>query len=70
MQIDRFEDPDDATAYMNGPDYAEDSVGPQFDPDKMIEAYRNGTPLDELQDRAWANKLNMPDPMVILMGPR
>jgi catechol-2,3-dioxygenase len=70
MQIDRFELPDDATAYMNGPEYAADSVGPQFDPQKLLEAYRGGTPVEELQDRAWALSLDMGDPMVVLMGPR
>lgn len=70
MQIDRFEEPNDATAYMNGPEYAADSVGPQFDPQKLLEAYRGGTPVEHLQDRAWASSLGMGDPMVVLMGPR
>ncbi|MEU3512515.1 VOC family protein [Streptomyces longwoodensis] len=68
MQIDRFAEPDDATAYMKGAEYAADSVGPAFDPEAMLEARRNGATTDELSDRAWALKSDLPDPMIVLMG--
>ncbi|MFI9772973.1 VOC family protein [Streptomyces sp. NPDC052415] len=68
MQIDRFAEPDDATAYMEGAEYAADSVGPAFDPEAMLEARRNGATSEELSDRAWALKSDLPDPMIVLMG--
>ncbi|MGW5638658.1 VOC family protein [Streptomyces sp. NPDC003832] len=68
MQIDRFAEPDDATAYMKGPEYAADSVGPAFDPEAMLEARRAGATTEELSDRAWALKSDLPDPMLVLMG--
>ncbi|MFJ9054702.1 VOC family protein [Streptomyces sp. NPDC102409] len=68
MQIDRFEEPGDATAYMNGGEYAADSVGPAFDPEALLEARRQGATVEELSDRAWALTSGLPDPMPILMG--
>jgi catechol-2,3-dioxygenase len=68
MQIDRFAEPDDATAYMKGPEYAADSVGPAFDPDALLAARRDGRSVEELSDRAWALKSELPDPMPVLMG--
>ncbi|MFJ5780156.1 VOC family protein [Streptomyces sp. NPDC093094] len=68
MQIDRYAEPDDATAYMKGPEYAADSVGPSFDPEAMLEARRGGATTEELSDRAWALKSGLPDPMLVLMG--
>ena len=43
MQIDRFAEPDDATRYMKGPEYAADSVGPAFDPEALLAAHQAGT---------------------------
>jgi catechol-2,3-dioxygenase len=68
MQIDRFADPDDATRYMRGPEYAADSVGPAFDPEAMLEARRGGATVEELSDRAWALQASLPDPMPVLTG--
>jgi hypothetical protein len=68
MQIDRFAEPDDATRYMKGPEYAADSVGPAFDPEQLLEARRAGASVEELSDRAWALKTALPDPMAALMG--
>ena len=68
MQTDRFAEPADATAYMNGPEYAADSVGPAFDPEALLQARRNGAATEELSDRAWALKSELPDPMPVLMG--
>lgn len=68
MQIDRFEQPDDATAYMKGPEYAADSVGPAFDPDELLAARRSGASAEELSDRAWALKAELGNPLDVLMG--
>jgi catechol-2,3-dioxygenase len=68
LQIDRFADPDEATAYMNGPEYAGDSVGPAFDPEQLLHARRDGTRVEKLCDRAWALRANLPDPLPTLIG--
>lgn len=68
LQIDNFEQPDDATAYMNGPEYAGDSVGPAFDPQAMADARRAGASVDKLINRAWALQADLPNPMGVLMG--
>lgn len=54
LQIDNFATPDDATDYMKGPEYGADPIGPSFDPDAMVTALREGTPVAELITRAWA----------------
>lgn len=67
MQIDNFAEPDDATAYMKGPEYAGDSVGPAFDPEALLEARRDGATVEELTNRAWALKADLPNPMSVLV---
>ncbi|MFF2113843.1 VOC family protein [Rhodococcus koreensis] len=68
MQIDNFAEPEQATEYMHGPEYAGDSVGPAFDPEAMLVARRRGASVDELTNRAWALKADLPDPMTVLVG--
>jgi catechol-2,3-dioxygenase len=68
LQIDRFDEPDQATAYMNGAEYAADSVGPAFDPEELLGAYRAGASFAELSDRSWALKSDLPNPLEVLMG--
>jgi catechol-2,3-dioxygenase len=68
MQIDNFATPVDATNYMRGPEYANDSVGPAFDPEAMLAARRGGTSVEELIGRAWSLQAGLPDPMSILVG--
>ena len=68
LQIDRFAEPDQATAYMNGAEYAADSVGPAFDPEELLAARRAGASVEELSDRAWALKADLPNPLGVLMG--
>jgi catechol-2,3-dioxygenase len=70
MQVDKFADPDEATAYMLGPDFAGDSVGPAFDPERMLRARRDGAAADELTTRSWARQAELPDPMPVLLGAR
>ncbi|WP_018657066.1 VOC family protein [Actinomadura flavalba] len=68
MQVDNFAEPDQATRYMGGPEYAADSVGPAFDPEEMLAARRGGASVDELTARAWSLKAGLPDPMGVLLG--
>ncbi|GAA3551427.1 VOC family protein [Amycolatopsis ultiminotia] len=68
MQIDNFATPDEATAYMNEPEYAGDSVGPAFDPKKLLEERQAGVPLEKLTDRSWAIAQGLPDPLDVLLG--
>jgi catechol-2,3-dioxygenase len=68
LQIDRFAEPDQATAYMLGAEYAADSVGPAFDPEELLAARRAGASVEELSDRAWALKTELPNPLDVLMG--
>jgi hypothetical protein len=68
LQIDRFPEPDQATAYMLGPEYAADSVGPAFNPEDLLAARRAGASAEELSDRSWALKAELPNPLEVLMG--
>ena len=54
LQIDNFSTPDDATAYMRGPEYSANPVGVSFDPALMRQARRQGTPVAELITQSWA----------------
>jgi catechol-2,3-dioxygenase len=69
FQIDNFATPDEATAYMQGPDYQEDSVGPAFDVERMIAARADGATVAEVTTRRWATSgQELPNPMVVLTG--
>jgi catechol-2,3-dioxygenase len=70
LQIDNFSTPDDATAYMWGPEYSANPVGVSFDPALMRQARRQGTPVVELVTRSWALSVSpeLPDPMPALTG--
>lgn len=66
LQIDNFATPDEATAYMNGPEYAADPIGPSFDVDALITAYRAGTSHAELISRTWAKTTPQLNPFELL----
>jgi catechol-2,3-dioxygenase len=69
LQIDNFATPDEATRYMEGPEYDSDAVGPSFDVQRMVAARRAGTPVAELTTRTWAlSGPELPDPMIVLTG--
>lgn len=53
LQIDNMS-PEEATAYLNGPEYRQDAIGPSFDPDIMLAALQSGVPAAELTIRDWA----------------
>jgi catechol-2,3-dioxygenase len=54
MQVDNFAHADAASDYMRGPEFAADPVGPVYDPQRMLDDFRNGVPAAQLQTRAWA----------------
>jgi catechol 2,3-dioxygenase-like lactoylglutathione lyase family enzyme len=69
LQIDNFATPDEATAYMHGPEFEGDSVGPAFDIERMVTARANGASVAELTTRAWAlSGPELPNPMQVLTG--
>jgi catechol-2,3-dioxygenase len=68
MQVDTFAKPEEATAYMQGAEYAADSVGPAFDPEELSKRRRNGSSEDELTGRAWCIDAELPNPLTVLMG--
>jgi catechol-2,3-dioxygenase len=69
LQIDNFATPDETTAYMNGPEFDGDSVGPAFDIERMVAARADGASVTELTTRAWAlSGPELPNPMQVLTG--
>jgi catechol-2,3-dioxygenase len=70
LQVDNFDTPEAATAYMMGPEYTANPVGVGFSPDLMVEERRNGTPADRMLTRAWALETtpDLPDPLAALVG--
>lgn len=68
LQIDNFATAEDATAYMQGAEYAADSAGPTFDPEAMAVALESGASVSELINRAWAAQFPQIDVRSKLMG--
>jgi hypothetical protein len=67
LQVDNFDTPQEATAFLEGPEFEEDSIGPQFDVDRMVEARANGASVAELTSRAWVlTGPELPHPSVVL----
>ncbi|MGE0218780.1 VOC family protein [Mycolicibacterium sp.] len=66
LQIDNFATPDEATRYMEGPEYGADMAGPTFDPAAMSAALRAGTPVSELTSRQWAAQFPQADVVALL----
>ena len=54
MQVDNFASPDQATAYMYGPEFDGDPIGHAFSPEALLASLRAGVPAAELATRAWA----------------
>ena len=54
LQVDNFATPEAAIDYMMGPEYTADAAGPTFDPERMIQARREGVDLAVVSTRAWA----------------
>jgi catechol-2,3-dioxygenase len=68
LQVDNFATADEATAYMQGAEYAADPGGLTYDPEAMTAALESGTPESELTSRAWAAKTPRVDARVRFMG--
>jgi catechol-2,3-dioxygenase len=68
LQIDNFANPDEATAYMRGPEYSANPVGVLFDPDLMRQALDDGAAVSEITTHAWAARVSpdLPDPLAAL----
>lgn len=70
LQVDNFATPDEATAYMHGPEYMSNPVGVAFDPNTMLKALRSGVSVAELSTQTWARTAcpGLPDPLAALTG--
>lgn len=67
LQIDNYTTPEEATEFLQGPDFEADSWGPQFDVEKMVEARANGASVSELTSRTWAlSGPKLPHPSLVL----
>lgn len=50
-QVDNFEKPEDATAMMEGPEFAENALGADFDPEELCAAVDRGEDEEKLKTR-------------------
>lgn len=50
-QVDNFDSPDEATAFMNGPEFSENPMGVDFVPDDLIRRLESGEPYRDLKKR-------------------
>ncbi len=50
-QVDNFENPDDATAMMAGPEFAENALGADFDPEELCAKVERGEDEEKLKTR-------------------
>ena len=68
LQIDNFATAEAATAYMLGPEYANNPVGVAFDPELMRQALDNGTAVSSVTTQTWAATVSpdLPDPLPAL----
>lgn len=67
LQIDNFATPEEATAYMKDAEYANDPIGPSFEPDAMLNAFRSGTTESELKTRTWAARCSQRNVMELML---
>jgi len=51
LQVDVFKTAEEATEWMQGPVYANDPIGTEFDPAEMIARYESGEPEETLMRR-------------------
>jgi catechol-2,3-dioxygenase len=54
FQVENFETPEELRGYMESGAFAENPIGVGFDPEKLVERYENGDPLEELQKQGSA----------------
>ena len=48
FQVENFETKEELNAYIRGEAFAENPIGVNFDPEKLIERFESGDPLEEL----------------------
>ena len=56
LQIDNYEKVEDLNAWMNGEVFSKNPLGVEFDPERLIERYERGDPLEELVRQGSAPK--------------
>lgn len=60
-QVDNFDDPDEATAFMNSKYFAENPIGTDFDPEDYIKRLENGEDENSLKVRVEIGPRGLPD---------
>jgi hypothetical protein len=60
-QVDNFDDPEGANAFMMSKDFAENPIGTDFDPEDYIVRLKNGVPDSELKRRVEIGPRGPPD---------
>ena len=60
-QVDNFNDPDEATAFMKSKHFAENPIGTDFDPEDWIRQISNGKSEAELKVRVEVGPRDLPD---------
>lgn len=60
-QVDNFDDPDDATKFMNSKFFSENPIGTDFDPEEIITRLLNGESEAELKKRVEIGPRDFPD---------
>lgn len=63
-QVDNFEDPDEATAFMQSKEFAENPIGVDFDPEDLIRRLERGEDERTLQKRVESGPRGLPDHML------
>lgn len=48
LQVENYETPEELRGYMESEAFAQNPIGVPFDPEKLVERYENGDPIDEL----------------------
>ena len=48
MQVDNFPTVEEATRWMEGPKFAENPIGVDFDPEELLAKFQSGVPVEEL----------------------
>jgi catechol-2,3-dioxygenase len=51
LQIDNFPTAEEATAWIRSPEFEENPIGVDFDPEQLVARYRQGEPESELRKR-------------------
>ena len=49
FQVENFDSTEELNAFMRSPTFAENPIGVEFDPDRLLERYCNGDSLHELR---------------------